>query len=518
MPAAAPASASSVPVPATPAVPHAASAASAAPAHAVPSASSGPASDHGAPPADPVVRLGETTAFTLRVPGGGRSAVERARLATKALAAAIDDPRGNEVKVVLQGDVAVIYAGPSPIIQLFEDDARAARDTSLEVHASAVAASVRQAIAAERQRSRVAKNVFSLSLVVFFALIALYLVRKLGEVAERIQTWLEEKGDSVLAIRVQRIELVTPAVLKSSALIALSLAKWLGQFGILYSWLVVVLSLFESTRGYTERLTGFVVSPLSQLMGRFATALPLLVVALIAALSVFVLVRFVGLFFAGVARRETALTWLPADLAGPTSVLLRLAIVLSALVFAAPVVTGDSDGALGRAGAIALVAIGLAGTPLLATGLVGTVVLFGRRLRVGDHVDFAGTLGRISSINLLELRLETWERTELRVPHLLLLARPLRGLGMRPRLGVEIVVSAAAGPAKVLPLLTEAAARIGRDARAELVRADADGAVYRVSAACDSLEARSSLSASLVEALSAAAIPLGRASGRARLE
>jgi small-conductance mechanosensitive channel len=465
---------------------------------------------------DAVVRLGETTAFTLRVAGGGRSAAERARLATKALASAVDDPRATEIKVVLQGDVAVVYAGSAPIIQLFEDDARAARDSSLEVHASAVAASVRQAIAAERQRSRVAKNVFSLSLVVFFALIAFYLMRKLGEVAERIQSWLEENGDRVLAIRVQRIELVTPAVLKSSALIALSLAKWIGQFGIFYSWLVVVLSLFEATRGYTERLTGFVVSPLSQLMGRLATALPLLVVAVIAALSVFVLVRFVGLFFAGVARRETALAWLPPDLAGPTSVLLRLAIVLAALVFAAPVVTGDSDGALGRAGAIALVAIGLAATPLLATGLVGTVVLFGRRLRVGEHVEFSGLWGRISGINLLELRLETSERTELRIPHLLLLKSPLRGVGLRPRLGVEIAVSAETAPATVRRVLDEGAARVGRDVRTDVLSADADGIVYRVTAICDSLESRSALTTSLVEALSAAAIPLGRASGRAR--
>jgi small-conductance mechanosensitive channel len=464
------------------------------------------------------VRLGETTAFTLRVPGGGRSAVERARLATKALASAVDDPRATEVKVVLQGDVGVVYAGPAPIIQLFEDDARAARDSSLEVHASAVAASVRQAIAAERQRNRVAKNVFSVSLVVFFALIAFYLMRKLGEIAERMQSWLEENGDRVLAIRVQRIELVTPAVLKSSALIALSLAKWLGQFGIFYSWLVVVLSLFEATRGYTERLTGFVVSPLSQLMGRLATSLPLLVMAVIAALSVFVLVRFVGLFFGGVARRETALAWLPPDLAAPTSVLLRLGIVLSALVFAAPVVTGDSDGALGRAGAIALVAIGLAGTPLLATGLVGTVVLFGRRLRVGEHVELGGLLGRISSINLLELRLETSEREELRIPHLLLLKSPLKDLGFRPRLGVELAVSAQTSPATVLRLFEEAALRVGRDARSQVLRADADGIVYRVSVVCDSLESRSTLTTSLVDALSAAAIPLGRAGGRARLE
>jgi hypothetical protein len=67
-------------------------------------------------------------------------------------------------------------------------------------------------------------------------------------------------------------------------------------------------------------------------------------------------------------------------------------------------------------------------------------------------------------------------------------------------------------------LFEEAALRVGRDARSQVLRADADGIVYRVSVVCDSLESRSTLTTSLVDALSAAAIPLGRAGGRARLE
>jgi small-conductance mechanosensitive channel len=341
-------------------------------------------------------------------------------------------------------------------------------------------------------------------------------MKKIGDVADRARAYVDEHGDRVLAIRVQKIELVRPAVLKSTALVGLWLAKWFGQFGVLYAWLVIVLSLFESTRGYTERLTGFVVSPFSQFMQRLATTLPLLVVAAIAALSVFVLVRFVGLFFAGVARRETALHWLPPDLAAPTSVLLRVGIVISALVFAAPVVTGNPDGALGRAGAIALAAIGLASTPLLATGLIGTVVLFGRRLRVGEHVNFSGSAGRISSINLFEIRLEMAGRLELRIPHLALLRVPLQGLGSRPRVSVDLTVSAGCTPTRVIPVLDQAANRIGRDVTVDVIFADIDGVQYRVSAICDSFESHSQLTVELLEALVAAELPLGRGNGASR--
>ncbi|HET9957692.1 MAG TPA: mechanosensitive ion channel domain-containing protein [Polyangiaceae bacterium] len=466
-------------------------------------------------PGAAAVKLGDTLVFSLRTAYAGKSADDRARRAAKALLAALEDPRGNEVRVERQGEVAVIFAGPTPIVQLIEEDARLAGDSSLDVHAGSVASAVRQALESERQRSRVAKNVFSLSLVVFFALIAIYLMKKVGDVADRVRGWLEDHGDRVLTVRVQRIEIVRPAVLKSSALVAVSLARGFGQFGIFYAWLVVVLSLFERTRGYTERLTGFVLTPLSQLMERLATALPLLVVALLAALAVFVLVRFVGLFFAGVTRQETAVAWLPADLAAPTSVLLRVAIVIASLVFAAPIVTGDPDGALGRAGAIALISIGLAATPIVATGLLGSVVLFGRRLRVGQHVEVSGSRGRISAINLMELRIETPTHEEVRIPHLLLLWRPIRGLGLQPRISVEICVAAGILPSRVSAVLERAALCVGSEPIIEIGQVTADGILYRVTVTCAALEGRSKLLSALLEALSEDALPLGRIGGAA---
>lgn len=462
------------------------------------------------------VRLKDNQVFVIRAPHGGRSPEERAQRASRALAAAVEDPRATELRVVRHGAVAVIYAGPTPLVQLGEEDAELAGDTSLDVHAGAVAAQIRAALDSERWRARVSKNVFSFSLVVFLGLIAVYLIRKTGALSDRIRAWLDENGERELGLRVRDVEIVHPATLRSSALVGLEIAKWLSQIGIIYVWLVASLSLFEATRGYTQRLTGLVVTPFSELMERLARALPLLIVALIAAFAVFVLVRFIGLFFASVARRETALTWLPPELAAPTSALLRFSIVVGALVFAAPVVTGGADGAFARTGVVILGALGLSSTPLLASGLVGSIVLFGRRLRVGEYAEFDGQLGRISSIGLLETHLRLFDDTELRVPHLLLLVRPLRGLGAHPRLSVDLVVSAEVSTNNVRRVFDEAARSVGRNVRAELLGLSADGISYRVTVTCDSLAQRSDLLSALLDALTDAQIPLGRAPGSVR--
>jgi small-conductance mechanosensitive channel len=486
-----------------------------APTLAAPPASAAtpaPSASAGKPAKAGAVRLGETTVFTLRGARGSQSAGDRARFAEGKLLAAVKDERSKDVRVVREADTAVVYAGPVPIITLVAEDAALAGDLSLDVYAGSVAAEVRKALEAERERSRIEHKVFAVSVGVLFALIALFLVKKLGEFADRGRDWLDTHGDRMLAIRVQRIELVRPATLRSAALILLGLTKLLGQFGILFAWLVFVLSQFESTRHYTSELTAFLVQPFSALVSRVAAAVPLIVFGATTALVVFVLVRFIGLFLASVSRGEATLSWLPADLAGPVSVLVRVGIVISALIFAAPIVTGGTDGAFARAGLIALVAIGLSSTPLLATGIVGTVMVFGRRLRVGEHVQLGARVGRIAALDLFDFRLETQDHTEIRVPHLVLLREPLTRLGLRPRLFVDLTVSATASPTAVVRLLEEAGANVGRDVSVELSTVDGNGIRYRVGATCDSLDARSELAKNLLEALAAAAVSLGRGS------
>ena len=456
------------------------------------------------------MRLADTPVFTLLVARGNKSAEVRAREASEALQRAFKVAKAAPITRQVEGDVTVVRIGQIPIVQLTQEDANAAGESSLEVYAASISSKIRDALDSEDRRAAVAKSVFSISLLVFFGLIAFYLVQKVGEFAESAREFLDNRPDRELSIKVQKIEFVRPATLRSSAVMAISIGKWLGQAVIAYAWLVVALSLFDATRNYTQRLTGFVLSPVSQLMERLAGALPLLLVAALASLAVFLLVRFVGLFFASVARGETPLPWLPADLAAPTSVLLRSAIVVTALVFAGPIVTGDANGSLGRSGAVILVALGLASTPVLASGVVGVTVLFGRRLRLGEFAEMGGMIARISAINLLEVRLLDAHRVETRVPHLLSLVRPLRVLGMHPRLSVDVAVAAVAAQEKVREILLDAGKKCGKEARLELLSFDLDGAVYRLSALCDSLDARQWMAETALSDLTLAGIALGR--------
>jgi Mechanosensitive ion channel len=374
------------------------------------------------------VLLGDVTVFSLVEGDTGRSASERARLASQRLAEAVARPSAGNVRWEQHGDDAVVLLGITPFVTLHPRDAELAHEPSLAALAQRVVASVQAAVERERERAAVAQGVFSGSLVVFSALVCMYLGRRLSLACAGGRRYLTERGRDMPGLRLKGLEVMGPVALRSALLLLLGVARWLGLIGLAYAWLVVSLSMFEGTRPYVEQLTGLVLAPLSSLAGRVAAALPVFAVVSIAGLLVLVLARTMESFFASVARGEVELDWLSPTAAPALSVLSRGALVLAAAVFVGPVLTGDQEGPLSRTAFVAVLAVGLASVPLLSSVLMGLVLALSHALRVGDRVEYGGRAGVVRSVDAFALCLEDEAGAELRVPHVMALWHPTRVL------------------------------------------------------------------------------------------
>lgn len=488
-------------------------------ASAVPVASSAPsasASAHAAPSvAGPSAKLHDAVVFAIKLGHGRKSAEERAHAASEALERTLETDGTEDVRVARQGSAAWVFAGNIPIVDLYAEDAEAAGAADLDGYAADVAARTRDAILSEKKRSAIASTVFSLSLVIFFGLIAFYVLRKIGEFFEKARKWALDDPDRISGIRFQSQVVVGPAAARGGVLVALILGRSVAQVGVVYLWLVFSLSLFQSTRPYTEKLTGLVTTPLSSLASRFAASLPVAVIAAVSGVAVYVILRFVQLFFEGVERRQTHLAWLPADLAPPTSILVRIGIVVTALVYGAPIVTGDQQGAIARTGAVALLALGLAATPLLASVIVGGLVVYGRRVRVGQHAELGTRVGKVIAVGLVDVVLQDADGCQVRVPHLTTLVHPTRILGENPRIAVEFAVGPMVATATVRKVLHDAAAALGDFPVVQLSAIDADAQHYRVTVLAKAGVTASDVRLALADALRNGGVALGRGSKRA---
>jgi small-conductance mechanosensitive channel len=459
------------------------------------------------PVKESTVKVHERPAFALRADRAGQSAADRARAASQALDGVVETGDPSDARVEQSGGVAVVFVGKTPIVTLGDADALAAGET-LDVFAQTVAARTQTAVRAEEKRSSIASTVFSVSLLVFSGLLAFLLFRRFGELGQRARAWVRANPDRVPALHLGRIEVVRPNAVRGGVSIALGVGTLVAQLAVGYGWLLFALSRFDGTRDYTERLSGFVLTPLWGLIARVGSALPLVVVAAVAALAVGVLVRFVSLFFESVGEGSSQVAWLPRELAAPTSVLARAGVIVLSLLLAAPLLTGADDGMLSRVGVAVLFAVGLACTPVVACVAAGIPTVFGRRLSVGDFVEIGGAFGRVKRVSLLGIELEAADGAEVRVPHLLALVKPTRVVGSVPPVVVEVTIDAHEPQGKVRARLLAIAEPFTTRTKVELLSLDGDGARYRLSGC--SIEGAGDLASTVADVLRGENVALGR--------
>jgi len=448
-----------------------------------------------------LVRLRDEQVLVLRVGRAGESLAARARAASRALEQASEDSPTAVARVEIIGDTASVHVGRLAVLEVGPEDVAAERAASLEALAQAHASRIDRALQAERRRARLSAWVFDFSLLVFSGLVTFLLLGKIAELERRAGAWMRKRPGRVPALTLHRVELVSSDAMAGALGIVLRIGRYLLQLAIGYAWLVFGLSLFPVTRGAGLTLGRLVLGPATSLVSRLGSSLPALLGALIAGTALWLALRALRLFFQSVADGGTHVAWLPPDIAVPVGELLRVALVVLAAVFAAPVLTGSEQGTLAQFGTAALAVVALGAAPAMANVAAGLPRLLRRTYRTGHRAEIAGRTGVVRGVDLLHVEIEDAGGARVLVPHLATLLAPTRLVPEGAPPSFELAIDPAEDPARVHALVVEAG---GPTARAELLRIDADAAVYRVSGSRPDLPLR------LADAVRASGVRLGR--------
>lgn len=364
------------------------------------------------------VRLGEETLFTLVRPLGAQSARERALASEAALETLLAEEPG-EVKIVMKPGSAIVQVRTTTIVELTEEDQHAQGRADLESFAGEIAMKVRLGLEREQRRARIARRVLSVSSVVFLGLIALLLLRAIRNWSRRADEWVDAQGNRIGALRIHTVELMHPAAAREAVRFGTQGGLWLLRFGILYAWVLLTLSLFDSTRALAQRMTGRLFSPGAEFIERLGAQVPVLVAFLIGTVVLLIAVRFSLAYFSAIEKGEVDSDWARPETARVTGRLVSAGIVLGAILFVVPLLTGNDDGLLTRVGVLALGALALATTPLWASCALGMRLVYGRHIRVGDFVAYGGQSGRVLEVGLFDMTLIDEDDMSVRVPHLM---------------------------------------------------------------------------------------------------
>lgn len=436
--------------------------AAAAGAHDAAPAAAPPPGAAATDPAPAPVRVHGRAAFELRAPRGGASAKERARAAEPILQQLVDGqgPLPDVSVVAAPGGEAQLRAGDRVVITIGPADAAATGLAPAE-YQSSLRAQLESFLQRERRRARLQEAVLSVSLAVFFGLLTLLGLRWVGRRGAEAQDLVVQRAATLRGLRVRNVIVLSPQAVESAAYLGIGAARALAQVGMVYAYLAYTLSQFAATRGFVAPLTSLLTSPFTVLAERLGRALPGAVLLVASVLLVRSLLRVAGFFFDHVARGEVRAAWLPAGTASAARPLVLSGLALLLLLSLAPLVSGDSDGVLARAGLLALGLLGLAAVPLLAAVAVGAAVIFTGRLRLGEWIRIGPHCGEVAAIGFLDVTLVPLDAGRVRVPHLICLLRAVRHLPGPPPLRLEVPLPATHAPAEVTAVLERAAAPFG---------------------------------------------------------
>lgn len=185
----------------------------------------------------------------------------------------------------------------------------------------------------------------------------------------------------------------------------------------LYLWLTYVLGLFPHTRVWSQQLGQSLLALCARLLEGGLAALPGLATVLIIVVVTRFFIRLLGLLFDRVQRGQVEIQGLHAETVGATRRLMNAVIWLFALTVAYPYLPGaDSDAFKGVSVFFGLmVTLGSAG--VMNHAMSGLVLIYSRALRKGDWVRIGEVEGQVSELNALSTKIVTREEHEVTLPN-----------------------------------------------------------------------------------------------------
>jgi small-conductance mechanosensitive channel len=262
---------------------------------------------------------------------------------------------------------------------------------------------------------------------IFYCLLATALLilalRLLGVVFSRLYTKLDEwHGLYIRSLRVQNLELLPAEKITALLRTTARVVRAVVSIALLYAYITLVPSFFPWTRGYSQVLFGYLLSPLEVVLRALVAYVPnVFFMAIIVAVAYYA-ARLVRFFFDAIARGNLVVRGFYPDWAMPTYKIARFLIVAFTLVVAFPYLPGSSSPAFRGVSIFLGLLLSLGSSSAIANVVAGSVLTYTRAFSLGDRVQIGETTGDIVEKTLLVTRVRTIKNVDIAIPNAMVLS------------------------------------------------------------------------------------------------
>jgi small-conductance mechanosensitive channel len=352
-----------------------------------------------------------------RAPYGAFSPAERAASAQGRIQSipldALDDPiEGREVSDDRQRGI-VISGGAGVLFGLLEEDVDVHAGETLESTAEEAKRQLRALFDARLEQRRPAV----VARAIGWALASLFLIAFGILASGRVRRWA-----------LARLERVQPRSFAVAGIDLWPFALGLGRgaigvatrgavLALAYVLVTITLRQLPYTRPWGEKLGGWVIELLRELMVDLIGSVPGVVVVILIYLATRFVVRTMdALLDASKSETATAI-WLHPDTVDATRQIARVFVWLFAIVVAYPYIPGSSTTAFKGVSVFAGVVLSLGSSGLVNQILSGILLTYARALREGDLVQIGETFGVVTEMGVLSTKILTPTQQMITIPN-----------------------------------------------------------------------------------------------------
>ena len=192
---------------------------------------------------------------------------------------------------------------------------------------------------------------------------------------------------------------------------------------VTYWWVTFVLRQFPYTRPWGESMRSFLIARFSQLGLNVIGAIPGLFMVLVIAVITRVLVQLSNRFFRSIESGDLAVPWIHQDTASATRRFAAALLWIFALMVAYPYIPGSQSDAFKGVSVFIGLVVSLGSSGIVNQLMSGLTIIYSRALKVGEVVRVGDVEGIVTMMNMLSIKVRTFQDEEVTVPNAVVIAQ-----------------------------------------------------------------------------------------------
>jgi small-conductance mechanosensitive channel len=225
------------------------------------------------------------------------------------------------------------------------------------------------------------------------------------------------KAASMTGIKIQQSEILAGARLASLLASVVKVIRILLIAVLTFAELAKAFSFFPWTREHSQRLLGYILTPLVAVGQALIAYLPkALYILVIVAVLHFVL-RLIHIIAGEVERGRIRIAGFYPEWVQPTYKIVRVLVYAFGAVIIYPYLPGESSPAFKGVSVFLGLLVSLGSTSAVANFVAGIILIYTRGFRVGDWVTIGDNMGQVVQMSMLATHLRTIRNEEVTIPN-----------------------------------------------------------------------------------------------------